>query len=267
MSSSFAYSGVGPLLSANFRVIAPDMRGFGHSSYNKPITTHEELADDLKLLVDELKITKFSLLGWSTGGMVAFYFAVKYPELLEKLILFSSVGPQGCAFYKVDANGQNTQERITTKEDLKVHPFMKKIDDAIAGGDRNMLRFFCDMSLFKVNKPDEKIYNIILDEIVLQRHSAEICAANMLVNVTEENNGVSKGDGSVKRLKTPTLVIHGEQDMLVPIADSKKWKSLLGDLVSEKVFSDGSHNPLDNHLEDVVEELKSFLLVSGSQSL
>lgn len=76
----------------NYRVIAPDFRGHGNST--KPTSKKEYgvglCAEDMKLLLQELKINKCMILGFSMGGAVAFEMAVKYPSLLSKMVIVNT---------------------------------------------------------------------------------------------------------------------------------------------------------------------------------
>jgi len=81
------------LTKEGFRVIVPDQIGFGKSS--KPTDyqfTFQQLAQNTKAVLDELKINKIYLLGHSMGGMVATRFALMHPETVEKLILENPIG-------------------------------------------------------------------------------------------------------------------------------------------------------------------------------
>jgi len=76
-----------------YRVIMPDQIGFGKSSKPNNIQyTFHLLAQNTKAILDELKVTKISLLGHSMGGMVATRFALMYPDVVEKLILSNPIG-------------------------------------------------------------------------------------------------------------------------------------------------------------------------------
>ncbi|MHA1931060.1 MAG: alpha/beta fold hydrolase, partial [Promethearchaeota archaeon] len=92
-------------LSEKYRVIRADNRGSGKSERpNQPFTT-ELLADDLKGLMDYLKIERAHILGYSLGGMVAQTFALNYPEKVNKLILVNTTpsfpsNPSGIESYK-----------------------------------------------------------------------------------------------------------------------------------------------------------------------
>ena len=58
-------------LSKHLRVIAPCMRGYGYSSYNKPIQTLDDMVEDLELFVKHLKLDRFYLLGHSFGCVIS----------------------------------------------------------------------------------------------------------------------------------------------------------------------------------------------------
>ena len=81
------------LTKEGFRVIVPDQIGFGKSS--KPTAyqfTFQQLAQNTKAVLDELKLNKIYLLGHSMGGMLATRFSLMYPEMVEKLILENPIG-------------------------------------------------------------------------------------------------------------------------------------------------------------------------------
>ncbi len=76
-----------------FRVIMPDQIGFGKSSKPKQYQfSFQQLAENTKSILDDLKIEKFIVLGHSMGGMLATKMAVMYPENIEKLILENPIG-------------------------------------------------------------------------------------------------------------------------------------------------------------------------------
>ena len=76
-----------------FRVIMPDQIGFGKSSKPKQYQfSFQQLAENTKSVLDNLKIEKFIVLGHSMGGMLATKMAVMYPEQVEKLILANPIG-------------------------------------------------------------------------------------------------------------------------------------------------------------------------------
>lgn len=81
------------LAKEGYRVVMPDQIGFGKSTKATTIQyTFQQLAQNTKKLLDELKITKVNVLGHSMGGMLATRFALMYPELTGKLILENPIG-------------------------------------------------------------------------------------------------------------------------------------------------------------------------------
>lgn len=71
-----------------FTILDPEVRGSGESSYNQEISHLTDLADDYKLFLDALKVTKLhGIVGLSMGGAIAPLFAGKYPEVTDKLVL------------------------------------------------------------------------------------------------------------------------------------------------------------------------------------
>jgi pimeloyl-ACP methyl ester carboxylesterase len=69
-----------------YRVILVDQRNHGHSPWSEDFT-YEHLADDLELLILDLGIDKFTLIGHSMGGKTAMYYSQKYPTRLEKMVI------------------------------------------------------------------------------------------------------------------------------------------------------------------------------------
>src|SRR5512135_3395645 len=71
----------------SYRVLAPDLRGCGHSTHLPPPYTVEQHAYDLALLLKSLSISSAIVLGYSQGGAVAQQLAIDYPNLVRHLIL------------------------------------------------------------------------------------------------------------------------------------------------------------------------------------
>jgi pimeloyl-ACP methyl ester carboxylesterase len=77
--------------SKTFRVIAPDTRGHGLSPRGTAPFTLSQFADDLKDFMDEKEIAAANILGFSDGGNIALLFAMRYPEMVKKLILNGAI--------------------------------------------------------------------------------------------------------------------------------------------------------------------------------
>lgn len=110
-------------LSETFTVIAPDLRGFSKSTYNKAIDSFDDYAEDLYLFLKKLNINKMTIMAWSAGGPAAMMLALKYPHLIEGMILVASIGPTGMPRKKQDGTGKF----MTTKDDFMNHKDHKGI--------------------------------------------------------------------------------------------------------------------------------------------
>lgn len=91
----YCWKSVIPGLKEKFKLIIPDMRGYNLSDKPKDVESYklEFLVEDIKGLIEELKLKKVFLAGHDWGGMVAWAFAEKYPEL-EKLIILNAPHPK-----------------------------------------------------------------------------------------------------------------------------------------------------------------------------
>ena len=78
------------VLSPRFHVVAMDSRGHGRSGYGNQELSLPAMADDCAALVQHLEIDKLSVLGFSDGGNIALYFALRYPEKLNCLVLIGA---------------------------------------------------------------------------------------------------------------------------------------------------------------------------------
>lgn len=111
-------------LGNGFHIFAVDMRGFGNSSYNKPITSIEDLATDLKEFCEKKQLNQITLVGWSLGGLVVMKLAELIPDRAANVVLTCSAGHLGICH-----KDPNTQEPIDTVERVKQndkHKFMGK---------------------------------------------------------------------------------------------------------------------------------------------
>ena len=96
-----------PLVEAGYRVIAPDLRGYGRSTSPQPRPDHSqaskrEMAQDVRALMSELGHEEFVVVGHDRGGYVAFRLAMDHPSAVTRLVLLDCV-PIGEALTRTDA--------------------------------------------------------------------------------------------------------------------------------------------------------------------
>lgn len=261
MSSSIHWDTVMASLPQQYTAYAVDLRGFGASSYNSKISTLKELSEDLKLFVDQLGLRKFSMVGWSTGGGVVMHFAIDYPNLVDKLILVESVGIKGYPMFRKDDKGQPIPgEFLMTKEEIEADPIqVKPILAAYVAKDKNFIKLVWDSAIYTFKKPDEVRYDAYLNEILKQRNLVDIDYALVHFNISDAHNGVLQGSGEISKLKTPTLVIQGEDDLVVPKSMGVEIAEAIGETAKLVLLKNGGHAPLEDDLDRFMNLILDFL--------
>lgn len=110
----------------HFRVIAVDTRNSGKSQFFEDPFTIQDMADDIKQLLDGLNIDRIHLAGYSMGGLVAQQFAKDYPEYLDRLILagtYSRMNNRTCLFMEGVREAYEGSRSLQTIFDL-VYPLL-----------------------------------------------------------------------------------------------------------------------------------------------
>jgi 3-oxoadipate enol-lactonase len=181
-------------LKDKYRILAYDTRGHGATEATKGAYTLELLADDLFFLLKELKITSTHYCGLSMGGMIGQTFALKYPGVFKSLTLADTTSRYPAEAAPLWADRIKTAEATgmaplvqPTLERWFTEPFRKKGDPAVAA-----------------------VGKLILDTPVAGYCGC--CHAIPKINLTAR----------LKEIKTPILVIVGEQDPGTPPAMARE---------------------------------------------
>ena len=217
-----------------FNLFSIDMRGFGESSLLSPLSCFSDLTEDIYLFITELGLQNVTIAGLSTGGAVGLLFATRYPGFLKGLILLGSVGARGLLGMKEETNvsGQKINTLVTKYEDLltgqwgfTAEKFQMK--------DEEFFGSYFNMSTFNVGRPvpPERMEKI-LEGTFQQRHFTQILWFIQTFNISNEDNGVIKGTGDYSKINTPTLIIHGENDLTIPLTEAKYTYKLLGEKIA-----------------------------------
>lgn len=261
MSTSKHWDTVMESMPKEYTTYAMDLRGFGISTYNHPANSLRDFAEDVKLFVDAMNLDKFNLAGWSTGGGIAMYFAIDYPEYVEKLILVESVGIKGYPMFKKDEKGQPIMgELITSKEEIAQDPVqVLPILNAYKEKNKDFLRMVWDSTIYIFRKPEEARYEKYLDEVLTQRNLVDIDYSLVHFNISHEHNGVVEGTGEVDKIKAPTLVIQGKEDIVVPMEMGVGIAEGIGENAKLELLESGGHAPMEDDLDRFMNLILSFM--------
>ena len=260
MSSGVHFEPLAFHLKDDYHLIIPDLRGFGNSTYNRPIDTLEDFADDVKALLESLGIGKTHIAGWSTGGGVALKFASKYANVTDKLILIESASHRGYPIPKKDEQGQMVpgefymRKEDMAKDPIQVAPLLKALED----NDRDFMKMVWEQTIYNVGKPDEESFERFIDETMKQRNLVDVDWALTSFNMSNTPNGVAPGDGSIEAVEAPVLAIRGEEDLVIADAMFKELTDALEN-VEVKTFENAGHSPITDIPKPLGKTIKAFL--------
>jgi pimeloyl-ACP methyl ester carboxylesterase len=183
-------------LKAGHRVLSFDNRGIGKSDKPAGPYSSKMLADDAKALVDQLGITNFHLMGVSMGGMISQEYAIAYGGDLKSLTL-------ACTYGKADAF---CQQMFAMWGDLAKGlgvPFVM----------RDVILWAFTGPFFEERPDDAAMFNDAMAQLSM---SVEAYHAQLAV--------IQKHDATDRlgRIKVPTMVLAGEEDILIPVRLSKR---------------------------------------------
>jgi non-heme chloroperoxidase len=190
------------LAARGFRCIAHDRRGHGRSSQPWNGNDMDTYADDLDELVRELDLHDFIHVGHSTGGgEVARYIGRHGSSRVSKAVLISAVPP---IMLKTDANPGGLP--------------MAAFDQLRAAVQADRSQFFKDLSapFYGANREGAKVSQGLRDSFWMQGMLAGIKACYDCIKAFSETDFTE----NLKKIDVPTLIIQGDDDQIVPFADS-----------------------------------------------
>ncbi|HSU51751.1 MAG TPA: alpha/beta hydrolase [Segetibacter sp.] len=228
------------LVSAGFRVIKYDRRGFGKSSKPWNDYDYDALTADLHSIMETLDLKDATLVGFSMGGGEAVRYISKYgSDRVSKLVLISAVTPY---LQKAQDNPDGVPGEVF-EEMMKQ---MKK--DRIAFLDDFGKTFFgVNLINHPVSAPLLEYYRMLAS--VAAPRATQQCAVAFAS--TDFRN-------DLKQVKVPTLIIHGDADKTVPIEASGNRTAKMIPGATYKVYEGAPHGLFYTHREKLNEDLISF---------
>jgi non-heme chloroperoxidase len=234
------------LAERGFRCVAHDRRGHGRSSQPSNGNDMDTYADDLEELVKALDLKDAVHVGHSTGGgEVARYIGRHGSKRVSKVVLIGAVPP---LMLKTAANPGG----------LPIEVF-----DQIRAGvlaDRSQFWKELSMPFYGANRPNSKVSQGLRDSFWLQGMMAGHKAVYDCVKQFSETDFTE----DLKKIDVPTLVLHGDDDQIVPIADSAMLSSKLVKGAVLKVIPGAPHGMCSTLKDRINAELLGFLQSGGS---
>lgn len=224
-----------------FRVIAHDRRGHGRSEQTWTGNDLDTYADDLADLIEELDLEDVTMVGHSTGGgEVARYIGRHGNARVKKAVLIGAITP---VMVKSEKNPGGLP--ISVFEDIR------------AGVAANRAQYFRDLSspFYGFNRPDAVVSDGVRDAFWLQGMQSSIIASYDCIKAFSETDLTE----DLKKIEVPTLVLHGDADQIVPIADSANLTSKIVKNATLKVIPGAPHGMCTTHANQVNEALLAFL--------
>lgn len=260
-SSGIYYKPLIDRLPENIHVFAPDLRGFGDSSYEKRVSSLKELADDLVMFMDALKIDKADIAGWSLGGGVVMEFAAHYPKRVNKLILINSTTHKGYPVFKKDANNQmKLGEAYSSKEEMAEDPVqVKPLLMALEAKNFAFVKYIYDLTIYTYNKPSDEDNMLYLTDSLKQRNLVDVDWALANLNMGKDFNFYQMGQNTISLIKAPALHIWGSHDKTVPefmILDNIK---ALEEQSTYVKFDQCGHSPLVDKPDELTKVILDFI--------
>jgi non-heme chloroperoxidase len=229
------------LASHGYRCIAHDRRGHGRSSQPWNGNDLDTYADDLATLVETLDLRNAIHVGHSTGGgEVARYIGRHGTKRVAKAVLIGAIPP---LMLKTGANPGGTPIEV-----------YDQLRNAVVA-DRSQLWKDLSLPFYGYNRPGVKISEAVRESFWLQGMMAGFPAAYFCIKAFSETDLTE----DLKKIDVPTLIMHGDDDQIVPITDSALLSSKIVKNATLKVYEGAPHGMCTTLKHEVNEDLLAFI--------
>jgi non-heme chloroperoxidase len=236
------------LAKQGFRCIAHDRRGHGRSSQPFHGNDLDTYADDLAELVHHLNLKDVIHVGHSTGGgEVARYIGRHGTKHVAKAVLIGAVPP---LMLKTPANPGGTPIEV--------------FDGQRAAVQADRSQFFKDLSapFYGANRPGSKVSQGLRDSFWMQGMMCGFPGAYYCIKAFSETDCTE----DLKKFDVPTLILHGDDDQIVPIDDSARLSVKLIRGAQLKVIPGAPHGMCSTRKDEINADLLAFFKQSASKA-
>jgi non-heme chloroperoxidase len=226
--------------SNGYRAIAHDRRGHGRSTQTWSGNDMDTYADDLATLVETLDLSNVIHIGHSTGGgEVAHYIGRHGTARVAKAVLVDAV-PPGMV------QSPNNPDGIP----------LAVFDQIRAGVLADASQFWMDFSqqFYGANRPGAKVSQGVHDRFWLLSMQCGLAAAYQCIKAFSETDFI----GDLKKFDIPTLIIHGDDDQIVPISVAGDRSAKMIKDATYKVYKGAPHGLMATHQQQFNTDLLDF---------
>jgi non-heme chloroperoxidase len=233
-----------------FRAVAHDRRGHGRSSQASSGNDMNGYADDLAAVIEALDLRDVTLVGHSTGGgEVARYIGRHGTKRVARVVLIAAVPP---LLLQTPANPAGLP--LAVFDGLRSAMF------------KDRAQFYRDMAapFYGANRPGAKVSQGTLDQFWLWSMQSGLKNAYDSIKAFSETDFTE----DLKKFDVPTLVLHGEDDQVVPVKESSKKTARLIKGAREIYYPGAPHGITATHQDQINADLLAFLTArEGAQDL
>jgi len=229
------------LASNGYRCIAHDRRGHGRSSQPWSGNDMDTYADDLAELTEALDLKNAIHVGHSTGGgEVVRYIGRHGTRRVSKAVLIGAITP---VMVKSETNPGGLPMAVFNEIRAKVL------------ADRS--NFWKDLSIpfYGFNRPGAKVSEGLCESFWLQGVMCGLPGAYFCIKAFSETDLTE----DLKRVDVPTLILHGDDDQIVPIDDSARLSAKIVSNATLKVYPGAPHGMCSTHKDQVNADLLAFI--------
>ena len=234
-------------LSEKYKVIIFDNRDAGKTSRSNRPYTMETLADDIKSLMDELKIDKAHIIGWSMGGAIVQNFVLKYPERVNKVILINTFLDLPADVGGIEALKKSRFDEIE----------MIKKDPEKAYWQNARIFFYREFRKEMQLNPNKKFFGVWSVENEIKETTIDIPTQSEIenqINAIKTHKTINR----LSQIKNKTLLLAASHDKVCPKSNMIEMNKRIPNSIL-KIIEKAGHNSPKSRTPEVNKTIIDFL--------